>query len=120
MKIFGWELRLAPSLEDDVTRDLAVAAAEQVWRSKNDKAVKIIDMDNRHAKHALALVVRNLRAGKVAFVDVNDPESAVQFSDVMSQLADDKNAAFIKDKLVLWPRARSFVKQTGGKVWTGP
>jgi non-homologous end joining protein Ku len=104
MKLWKWEIRRAGEFDTprEIERDIAINAADQIWCSANKRTFKIADMENSHAKHVLALIVRNLRKGQVAFTDISNPQSPVKFSDVMEQLKDGHKAAFIGDKLITW------------------
>lgn len=55
MKLFGFEIRRAPRV--------APRAAEEVWVTAKGDCLKIGEMDEAHAKHSLAMIVRNVRAG---------------------------------------------------------
>jgi hypothetical protein len=44
-------------------------SAQEVWVTADGRQMTIGEMDEAHAKYALALIMRNLRAGKLAAVD---------------------------------------------------
>jgi hypothetical protein len=64
MKLFGIEIRPLP--------DVAPNSAAEVWVTKGGRRMTIGEMDESHAKHALALIMRNVRAGRRLTVNAED------------------------------------------------
>jgi hypothetical protein len=60
MKILGMEIRTLPKVVPH--------AAEELWVTKDGRRMTIGEMKESHAKHALAMIMRNLRDKKFATV----------------------------------------------------
>lgn len=63
MKAFGIEVRRVP--------EVAQKSAEEVWVTADGVRIPIGEMKESHAKHSLAMIMRNLRAGRIAKLDLN-------------------------------------------------
>lgn len=61
MKLLGIELRRVPQV--------AKRSADEPWVTKDGRRLTIGEMAESHAKHSLALIMRNVRAGKRLCVD---------------------------------------------------
>jgi hypothetical protein len=64
MKLLGIELRRVP--------EVVKRSADEVWVTKDGRRMTIGEMDEAHAKHSLALIMRNVRAGRRICVDDED------------------------------------------------
>lgn len=73
---------------------LSPRAADVEWVSKDGRRTKVIDMEPTHAKHIVALLVRELNDGKCAYLDST---GKIAFAHLMEQLVDGKKA-FIDDQ----------------------
>jgi hypothetical protein len=71
MKILGMEIRTLPKVVPH--------AAEELWVTKDGRRMKIGEMKESHAKHALAMIMRNLR-DKKKFATVNSEGKIAFFS----------------------------------------
>jgi hypothetical protein len=58
VKAFGLEVRAVPKVNPK--------SAEEVWVTADGDRIPIGEMTEDHAKHALAMIMRRLRAGQIA------------------------------------------------------
>lgn len=72
---------------------LSPRAADVEWISKDGSRTKIADMEPTHAKHIVALMIRELQQNKCAYLN---SEGRVEFATLMDQLVDNK-VAFVDD-----------------------
>jgi hypothetical protein len=61
MKAFGLEVRAVPKVNPK--------SAEEVWVTADGRRIAIGEMTEGHAKHALSMIMRRLRAGQFATLD---------------------------------------------------
>lgn len=64
-------------------------AAEELWTSADGRQTKIGEMEEAHCRHALAMIMRQLRNNNVAYLTDNN---RVAFAPVMRGLVDDEIA----------------------------
>lgn len=83
-------------------------AYEEKWISSDGTKLNIGDMEPTHVKHALALVMRRLRAGEVAYVSKSD---RIAFAPAMYDLIDGEIAFEVKET--------GTINSTNRSKWTG-